>query len=230
MDTSVRPSTEQALASAAERAAMHDVPYCEAVGALNQAVLTTCPDIALAVASVARFTANPSPMHWETIKRIYRYPAGTLDPGLPHGETKRTLEGYAEADSSMAEDRRATIGCAVLVDGSAISRPSNQQGTMSLSTTESKCTAKTLSEALGTPTASTTLFPINQTVIPLTCDHQYHLRTKNIDVHYQIHRLGDQTRIPMHHLLLDRQYGHPLTKALPSVKVMHFAEPRLRMK
>ena len=75
---------------------------------------------------------------------------------------------------------------------------------MSLLITESKCTAKMLSEALGTPTASTTLFPINQTVIPLTCDHQYHLHIKNINVHYQIHQLGDQTRIPMHHLLLDK--------------------------
>ena len=74
--------------SVAKHAAMHDVPYCEAISALNQAVLTTCPDIALAVASMARFTANPSPMHWETIKQIYCYPAGMHDSGLPHGETK----------------------------------------------------------------------------------------------------------------------------------------------
>ena len=96
----------------------------------------------------------------------------------------------------MAKDRQATTGCTILVDGSTISQPSNQQGTMSLSMTKSKCTAKMLSKALGTPTASTTLFPINQTVILLTHNHQYHLHTKNIDVHYQIHWLGDQTKIP----------------------------------
>ena len=90
--------------SAAEHAAMHNVPYHKAVSALNQAVLTTCPDIALTVASVDRFTANPSPMHWETIKQIYLYPAGMCNPRLPHGEMKQTFEGYAEADHSIAED------------------------------------------------------------------------------------------------------------------------------
>ena len=46
-DTQVRLTLEQAPADAAEFAVMRDVPYREAVGALNWAALATRPDIAL---------------------------------------------------------------------------------------------------------------------------------------------------------------------------------------
>ena len=58
---------------------MHDKPYREAVGALNWAALTTCPDIMFAVTTVTCFTAKPGIVHWEAVKRIYRYLAGTHD-------------------------------------------------------------------------------------------------------------------------------------------------------
>jgi hypothetical protein len=41
MDTQIRLTTEQAPQSMAEFAAMHDVPYHEAVGTLNWAALAT---------------------------------------------------------------------------------------------------------------------------------------------------------------------------------------------
>jgi hypothetical protein len=52
MDTQVRLSSEQAPSSPADFAAMRDVPYREAIGTLNWAVLATCPDIMFAVATV----------------------------------------------------------------------------------------------------------------------------------------------------------------------------------
>jgi hypothetical protein len=94
MDTSFRLSAEQAPASAAEHAIMRHVPYREAVGALNWAALATRPDIAFAVATVARFAANPGPPHWEAVKQIFRYLAGTRDLWLSYGETQRALQGY----------------------------------------------------------------------------------------------------------------------------------------
>ena len=63
---------------------MHNVPYCEAVGVLNWAMLTTHPDIMFAVTTMARFTANPGPAHWEAIKQIYCYLAGTCDLWLSY--------------------------------------------------------------------------------------------------------------------------------------------------
>ena len=67
---------------------MHDMLYHKAVGMLNWAMLMTCPDITFAVATMARFAANPSPAHWEAIKQIYCYLAGMCNLWLSYGETK----------------------------------------------------------------------------------------------------------------------------------------------
>jgi hypothetical protein len=40
---------------------------------------------------MARFASNPGPAHWEAIKRIFRYLAGTCDLWLLYGEARRTL-------------------------------------------------------------------------------------------------------------------------------------------
>jgi hypothetical protein len=56
------------------------VLYREAVGALGWAALATHSDITFILSTMARFAANPGPAHWEAIKRMYRYLAGTLDP------------------------------------------------------------------------------------------------------------------------------------------------------
>ena len=117
MDPAIRLTSDQSPANAAEHAIMCDKPYHKAVGALNWATLATRPDIAFAVGTVARFAANPGIAHWEAVKRIYRYLAGTHDLWLTYGETRRVLEGYADADGSMTEDRRAITGHAFLIDG-----------------------------------------------------------------------------------------------------------------
>jgi len=100
---------------------MRDVPYHEAVGALNWAALATRPDITFTVVMVARFAANPGPAHWEAVKRIFCYLLGTHDLWLTYGEASNPLEGYADADGSMAEDRRAISGYAFLIDGGTVS-------------------------------------------------------------------------------------------------------------
>ncbi len=175
---------------------MCDVPYREAVGALNWAALTTRPDIAFAVTTVACFGANPRPTHWEAVKRIFRYLAGMHNLCLTYGETRHVLEGYADADGSMAEDRRAILGYAFLIDGGAVSWSSKWQEIVSLSTTESEYVVAThgmkeglwlrslLSKIFGPLSNPLTLFSDNQAAITLTRDHQYHTRTKHIDVRY----------------------------------------------
>jgi transposase InsO family protein len=236
MDTSFRLTKEQAPASAAEHAIMRHVPYREAVGALNWAALATRPDIAFAVATVARFASAPGPAHWEAVKRIFRYLAGTRDLWLTYGETQRTLEGYADADGSMAEDRRAITGYAFLIDGGAVSWSSKRQEIVSLSTTESEYVAAThgmkealwlrslLSETFGPFTGATTLFSDNQAAIALTRDHQYHSRTKHIDVRYHFIRwVIEKGSLRLIYCPTNDMVADTLTKALPSVKVKHFA-------
>jgi hypothetical protein len=215
---------------------MHDVPYREAVSALNWAALATHPDIAFAVATVTHFGANPGPTHWEAVKRIFCYLAGTRDLWLSYGETRRVLEGYADADGSMAEDRRAITGYAFLIDGGAVSWSSKRQEIVSLSTTESEYVAAThgmkeglwlkslLSEVFGPFSHPITLFSDNQAAIALTRDHQYHARTKHIDVRYHwIRWVVEEGALRLVYCPTDDMVADALTKALPSPKVKHFA-------
>jgi transposase InsO family protein len=236
-DTQVRLTLEQAPADTAEFAVMRDVPYREAVGALNWAALATRPDIAFAVSTVARFSANPGMAHWNAVKRIFRYLAGTRDLWLTYGEARRTLVGYADADGSMTEDRRAITGYAFLIDGGAVSWSSKKQEIVSLSTTESEYVAAThgmkealwlrnlLAEVFEPTSDATTLFSDNQSAIALTRDHQFHARTKHIDVRYHFIRwVVENGALRLVYCPTADMVADALTKALPSPKVKHFAE------
>jgi hypothetical protein len=236
-DTQVRLTLEQALADVAEFAVMCDVPYREAVGALNWAALATRPDIAFAVATVARFSANPGMVHWNTVKRIFRYLVGTCDLWLSYGETRRTLVGYADADGSMSEDRCAITGYAFLINGGAVSWSSKKQEIVSLLTTESEYVAAThgmkealwlrnlLAEVFEPLADATTLFSDNQSAIALTRDHMYHPRTKHIDVHYHFIRwVVENGAVRLVYCPTVDMVTDTLTKALPSPKVKHFTE------
>jgi hypothetical protein len=235
-DTQVRLTHEQAPATAEEFALMRDVPYREAVGALNWAALATRPDIAFAVSTVARFSANPGPAHWDAVKRVFRYLAGTRDLWLSYGETKCALEGFADADGSMTEDRRAVSGYAFLIDGGAVSWSSKKQELVSLSTTESEYVAAThgmkealwlrslLGDIFAPVQGPTTLFSDNQSAIALTRDHQYHPRTKHIDVRYHFIRwVVEKGSLRLVYCPTADMVADALTKALPSAKVKHFA-------
>ena len=136
----------------------------------------------------------------------------------------------------MAEDRRAISGYAFLINGGAVSWSSKQQEIVSLSTTESEYVAAThggkealwlrslISEVFGELTSPTTLFSDNQAAITLTCDHQYHPRTKHIDVRYHwIHWVVEKGSIHLVYCPTDDMVADALTKALPSAKVKHFA-------
>lgn len=54
-----------------------NVPFREAVGSLMYLVTGSRPDIAYAVGVVSRYLENPLEIHWNAIKRIFRYLKGT---------------------------------------------------------------------------------------------------------------------------------------------------------
>ena len=112
MDTNVRLSSAQSPSSTEEFAKMRNIPYHEAVGSLMYASLGTRLDITFAVQSISRFSTKPGIAHWEAVKQIFCYLKGTRDLWLSYGNTVKELEGYADADGSMAEDRKAISGYA----------------------------------------------------------------------------------------------------------------------
>ena len=236
MDTNVRLTTAQSPSTTADFALMRDVPYREAVGSLMYAALGTRPDIAFAVQTVSRFSSNPGLAHWEAVKRIFRYLKGTSELWLSYGIKNMKLTGYTDADGSMAEDRHAISGYAFLIHGGAVSWSAKRQEIIALSTMEAEYVAIThaVKEALWLRSLifqlfeldlePTTLFSDNKSAIELTKDHQFHPRTKHIDIRFHFIRyIVENGSIHLIFCPTDNMIADTLTKALPSAKVKHFA-------
>ena len=237
MDPNVRLTSMQSPSTTQDFARMRNVPYHEAVGSLMYAALGTRPDIAYAVQTVSRFTSKPGLDHWEAVKRIFRYLKGTRELWLAYGGNEKDLLGYADADGSMAEDRHAISGYAFILHGGAVSWSAKRQEIVSLSTTESEYVAATnaakealwlrslLSQLFATDFEPTTLFSDNQSAIALTKDHQYHARTKHIDIRFHFIRwIVENGSLRLVYCPTNDMVADVLTKALPSPKVKHFAK------
>jgi len=236
MEPSTKLHSGQSPSTGAKFTAMHHIPYCEAIGSLMYASLGTCPDISYTVTTVSRFSSNPGMPHWDAVRRIYRYLLGTKDLKLTYGGVRSVLTGYADVDGSMAEGRKVISGYAFLIDGGAVSWSSKRQEIVSLSMTESEYVAAThavkealwlrsfIGELFAPLTDPITLFSDNQSAIALTKDHQYHTRTKHIDIRFHFIRwIIEEGKLHLIYCPTVDMVADTLTKVLPSPKVKHFA-------
>ncbi len=236
MDPNQPLGRSQCPTSLADIARMKNIPYREAVGSLMYAVLDTRPDIAFATSTVAQFLDNPAFVHWEAVKRIFRYLKGTRDFALVYGGEMMDLVGFVDADGASQEHRHAITGYMFMVDGGAVSWASKKQELVTLSTTEAEYVAAThaakeavwlrslVAELFTAPMEPTTLYGDNQSAIALAQGGQYHARTKHIDIWYHfICYIINAGSIKLIYCPTDDQTADVLTKALPSVKAKHFA-------
>ena len=129
--------------SPSDIARMRKVPYREAIGSLMYAAVATRPDIAFAVSTLSRFLENPGEAHWQAVKRVFRYLAGTRNHVLTYGAEQYDLTGYTDADGASQEHRCAISGYAFLIDGGAVSWMSRKQELVTLSTVEAEYVAAT---------------------------------------------------------------------------------------
>src|ERR1700678_4759 len=82
-----------------------------------------------------------------------------------------------------------------------------------------------ISQPFGIELTMTTLFSDNQSAIALTKEHQYHARTKHIDIRFHFLRwIVEEGRLRLIYCPTDDMIADALTKALPSPKVKHFAK------
>ncbi len=80
-----------------------------------------------------------------------------------------------------------------------------------------------LSEVFRPFTKPLTLFSDNQAAIALMHNHQYHMCTKHINVHYHwIRWVVEEGTMHLVYCPTDDMVANALTKALPSPKVKHF--------
>ncbi|KAJ8454043.1 hypothetical protein ONZ45_g19461 [Pleurotus djamor] len=217
-------------------AIMRNVPYREAVGSLTHLARCTRPDISFAAQHLARFNQKPGPKHWKAVRDVLHYLKGSSEQWLTYGGEVKKLAGYSDADGSMAEDRKAVSGYAFVINGGAVSWSSKSQEIVSLSTAESELVANThaakegmwystfLLQVFDIDIKPLTLFCDNQAAIALTKDHQFHVRTKHIDIRYHFVRwVVESGAIKVAYCPTDEMIADVLTKALPNHKTKHFA-------
>ena len=96
-------STKDAPTDQTEAARMAKTPYRRAIGSLMYAAVATRPDISYAVSTLSQFLENPGETHWEAVKRVFRYLAGTRGHALTYGERSKSSLGI-----QMQTDRAKT--------------------------------------------------------------------------------------------------------------------------
>lgn len=214
--------------------------YQSAVGSLMYAMLGTRPDIAYAVSLVSRYSANPTPAHWNAVVRIFRYLRGTVHYELVYKGSLEDLTGYTDSDWAGDSTRRSTSGYLFNMGSGAISWSSKRQATVALSTCEAEYIGQTqatkeaiwlkkLLNQLLRPNDSdpkaTVIFGDNQGAIALAKNAQFHARTKHIDIahHFVREKVNDGT-VDIRYVPTDKQLADGLTKALCLDKFVAFRD------
>lgn len=213
------------------------VPYREAVGSLMFLASTTRPDIAFAVNLVSRFQNNPGQVHWNAVKRIFRYLKGTANYGIEYSPVANNnchLVGYSDSDfANDVDTRKSTSGYVFKISNGPVTWSSQKQSTVSTSTTESEYIAastavketlwlKQLLQDVGESEIckeGVTLFIDNQSAVKLIKNPVFHKRTKHIDVRYHfIREKYDDGSILVKYIKSEEQLADIFTKALPKTK------------
>jgi hypothetical protein len=213
-----------------EKIKMARVPYANAVGSLMYAMMCTRPDICFAVGMVSRYQSNPGPVHWQAVKRIFRYLRGTSDLVLCYQGGDMRLRGYCDADwASDRDERKSTTGYAFLLSAGTISWCSKKQSCIALSTMESEyvaCSAA-VQEAVwlrrffqrlsvtALADEAVKIYSDSMAALAYTKDPKYHGKTKHIDIRYHyIRDIVARGEVILQHISTSKIIADPLTKAI----------------
>lgn len=193
----------------------------------------TRPDIAFAVNQASRFNLKHSEIHWQAVKRIFRYLKGTIDHKLTYQrEEQPKLHAFCDSDwASDVDSRRSCTGYVVRLGDTAIAWNSKKQSIVALSSTEAEYIAlatalqeiiwlKNLFDELtfvhGEPVK---VYVDNQSAIQLANTPGYRQRTKHIDIRY--HRIREEINagvIELAHVSTNVMVADALTKSVSAEK------------
>jgi hypothetical protein len=185
---------EDSPMDASHATCMKKMPYREAISSLMYTSIATHPDITFAILTLSQFLDNLGEAHWDAVKCIFCYLAGTKDLQLMYGGEQHDLIRYTDVDGASQPHRHAISGYAFLIDGGAISWSSRKQELVMLSTAEAKYvtvmhTAKEaiwlcclIGELFPNSLSPTTLFCDNQAALKLAINDNYCMWTKHIDI------------------------------------------------
>lgn len=203
--------------------------YRAVLGSL-QYLSFTRPDIAYAVNRLSQFMHQPTDLHWQAVKRILRYLAGTPAHGiLIRANTPMTLHAYTDADwAGDRDDYCSTNAYVVYLGGNPISWSSKKQGSVARSSTEAeyRAVANTASELRWVCSLMTDLGISIPTVPVIYCDNVgatylaanpiFHSRMKHVALDYHFVRGNVQSgALRVSHISTKDQLADALTKPLP---------------
>ena len=105
----------------------------------------TQPDLSFAVIKLSQYSSKPWRVHWDGIKRIFRYLRGTLDRAIHLGpiDPGNNLIGYFDSAHADTPSKCSTCGYLFTLYGGIISWSTKVQRTIALSSTEAEFMAGT---------------------------------------------------------------------------------------
>ncbi|KAK9066710.1 hypothetical protein SSX86_014033 [Deinandra increscens subsp. villosa] len=217
-----------------ERKYMEKVPYANAVGSLMYLMVCTRPDIGHSVSVVSRYLTNPGKAHWEAVKWLLRYVAGTTHVGLCFGipgKTVSCVEGFVDSDYANDLDRgRSQTGYAFQVLGNIVSWKASLQHVVALSSTEAEYMAlvEAVKEALwlsrfcdelGLNAEDTLIHCDNMGAVQLSKNSVFHERTKHIRVRLHfIREVINSGEVLVNYIPTSENAADMLTKSLSKLK------------
>lgn len=203
--------------------------YRSVVGSLQYLSLTR-PDISFPVNKLSQFMHHPTIDHWNAVKRILRYLAGTMTKGiLLRRNNKMMLHAYTDADWGGNKDDYTSTGAYIVYLGqhliawstkkqTGVARSSTEAEYRSLaSTTSELCWIKSLFLELGVPLLTQPIiYCDNVGATYLAANPVFHSRMKHIALDYHFVRQFIQSgQLRETHVSIDDQLVDALTKPLP---------------
>jgi hypothetical protein len=203
--------------------------YRGLVGCLRYLVHTR-PDIAFVVGYVSRFMEFPTTEHYNAVKRILRYIAGTIDFGCHYWRGRKELRLLGDNDADMGGDvdtRKSTTGAVFYLRSSLVTWQSQKQKVVALSSYEAEyitgttvaCQgvwlARLLAELKCEQCTTFILKMDSQSAIALSKNPVFHDRSKHIDIRFHFIRecIGDG-KLDIEHVCTEEQIADILTKPL----------------
>ncbi|TPX13082.1 uncharacterized protein E0L32_006508 [Thyridium curvatum] len=214
--------------------------YQQKVGSLIYLSITTRPDIAKAVTSLARFLTNPPPKAMKEVDRVIRYLLRTKDLGIlfDGNDPDPSLKVYTDASfGDDPETRKSSQGYLMKLFGSVVDWKAIKQNTVTTSSTEAELLALTssLRETIATMrffermtlqlSGQFVVYCDNRQTIRLVKSENPRLKTalRHVDIHHHWARQEVQKKtVEIEYLATDQMPADGLTKILPINKHREF--------
>lgn len=206
-------------------------PYKSAVGSLWYAARGTRPDIEFATNSVAQFATKYTDVHWQAVKRVFRYLASCVSTGVKYApQSTFSITAFCDSDwGGNIHTRRSTSGYVILVAGGPVIWSTKAQKSVALSSCEAEYYALVevikellwltqLLDEIKVAYDTPVIYVDNQGAIALAHNPVHHQRSKHIDIRYHFIRDAISTgKVRVQYVGTDKNIADMFTKALAAI-------------